>query len=171
MLETHSVVVFVRTLRILCCRHTLCTETKLGETPPSACSSCSWYRCGTWCIAGTNCGSPSSMMPTSIENQGTFSCRVSCCIWSTPGDLPVRRISYTASCLEPWSGGRRSTACTPCTSRSSCSGCGKQFRALSCNAGIQKQVCACCRRCICMATLPARTRGTCCGLPSSPAAG
>ena len=130
-LETHFVVVLVRTLRIFCCRHTLCTETKLGESPPSVCSPCSWYRCGTWCIAGTNCGSPLYLMPTSIENQGTFSCRVSCSIWSTPGELPERRISYTAVCLGRKTDGRRSDACIRCTSRKSCSGCGKPCRGLS----------------------------------------
>ena len=112
------------------------------------------------CIAGTSSGIPSYLMPTSIQTLGTVSSRVSCCIWSIPCGLPERRISYRASRLEPWSGGRRSFPCILCKSHSSCSECGKRFPAVSLHVGILKQVCVPCRRCICMATLLARTRGT-----------
>ena len=62
--------------------------------------------CGMRCIAETNCAISSFLMPTTTRKQGRVFCRVSCCIWSIPCGLPERRISYTASCLEPWSGGR-----------------------------------------------------------------
>ena len=131
ILETQSMVVPGRTLHIFCCSYTLCTETKFGETPCSSWSLCSLYRCGSWCIVGTNCGICMWLISTSTERQGTFPCRVFCCIWSISAELSERHISYRAVCPGPWTDGRRSDACIRCTFRKSCSGCGKPCRGLS----------------------------------------
>ena len=133
MLETHFESVAGRKHCIFCCRHTACTQTRLGQSPSSVCSPCSLYRCGTWCIVGTSCGDFWSAMPTPIEQLGTSSSPMYCCISDIPCGWTEPRMSCRGVCLGPWTDGRRSDACKPCTSRRSCSGCGKPFRDLSSN--------------------------------------